>query len=56
MHVNVKIRRHQHTHIYIYVAQTQTGPRRHARAPACCRHHNPTACPQTGVPHDSNVL
>jgi len=32
----VKIRRHQHTR-----AHAHTGPRRHARAPACRRHHIP---------------
>jgi len=32
----VKIRRHQHTRVHAH-----TGPRRHARAPACRRHHIP---------------
>jgi len=32
----VKIRRHQHTRVHAH-----TGPRRHARAPACHRHHIP---------------
>jgi len=32
----VKIRRHQHTRIHAHI-----GPRRHARAPACRRHHIP---------------
>ena len=32
----VKIRRHQHTRVHAH-----TGPRRHAKAPACHRHHIP---------------
>jgi len=32
----VQIRRHQHTRVHAH-----TGPRRHARAPACRRHHIP---------------
>ena len=32
----VKIRRHQHTRVHAH-----TGPRHHARAPACHRHHIP---------------
>jgi len=32
----VKIWRHQHTRVHAH-----TGPRRHARAPACHRHHIP---------------
>jgi len=48
MYMYVKIRRHQHTRVHAH-----TYPRRHARAPACCRHHipRPTACPQAGIPH-----
>jgi len=34
--MHVKIRRHQHTRVH---AHAHTGPRRHARAPACHRHH-----------------
>ena len=34
--MHVKIRRHQHTRVHAH-----TGPRRHARAPACRRHHIP---------------
>jgi len=45
MYVYIKIRR-QHTRVHAH-----TGPRRHARAPACRRHHNPTACLQAGIPH-----
>jgi len=45
-----KIRRHQHTRVHAH-----TGPRRHARTPACRRQPphipHPTACPQAGIPH-----
>jgi len=34
--LHVKIRRHRHTQVHEH-----TGPRRHARAPACRRHHIP---------------
>ena len=38
MYMYVKIRRHQHQHTRVHA---HTGPRRHARAPACRRHHIP---------------
>jgi len=43
----VKIWRHQHTRV-----NAHTGPRRHARAPACHRHHMPRLVrAQAGIAH-----
>jgi len=39
---------HQHTRVHAH-----TGPRRHARAAACRRHHNPTIYAQAGISHRS---
>ena len=41
----VKIRRYQHTRVHAH-----TGPRRHARAPACHRHHSHS------LPHGELVI
>ena len=48
MYVNT--RRYQHMRV-----RTHTGPRRHARAPTCRRHHTRTACPRAGTPCNHQI-